>query len=66
MSTEKKQRERLEVGDILTLDQVAKLLQVSTRTLRTWLKAGKFKHATKIGRAWRIPSSDLEGFFWRS
>ncbi len=45
----------------LSLEDVAKRLQVSDRTVRRWVKDGKLA-AYKPGREWRIRPSDLEDF----
>jgi excisionase family DNA binding protein len=45
----------------LTVEDVAKQLQVSTYTVRRWLKSGKLP-AIKLGKEWRISPDDLEAF----
>jgi len=45
---------------LLTLEETAKVLRVSTRTIMRYLKSGKLK-ASKVGR-WRIKEGDLEKF----
>ncbi|MDQ3832947.1 MAG: helix-turn-helix domain-containing protein [Actinomycetota bacterium] len=44
-----------------SLDDVAERLQVSTQTVRRWIKAGQL-HAYKPGLEWRIRPSDLDDF----
>lgn len=44
---------------MLTLEQAADLLHVSTRTIRRFIKAQDLP-AHKIGRQWRIARRDLE------
>ena len=45
--------------DILTIDEVAKYLRVSERTVYEWAQKGEIP-AGKIGTAWRFKKSDLE------
>ena len=45
--------------DILTLDEVAKYLRVSDRTVYDWAQRGEIP-AGKIGTVWRFKKSDLE------
>ncbi|MDP9476790.1 MAG: helix-turn-helix domain-containing protein [Actinomycetota bacterium] len=45
----------------LSLAEVAELMDVSERTVRRWIKAGKLK-AYKPGRDYRIPRSALRAF----
>lgn len=46
--------------DYKTVEQAAELLKVTIGTIQAWLKAGRFPNATKVGRSWRIPLSDIE------
>ena len=46
---------------ILTMPQVATLLQVTYETARGWAKTGKIP-ARKLGRVWRVLESDLKRF----
>jgi excisionase family DNA binding protein len=46
---------------LLTIDQTAEHLQVSTKTLRRWIDAGDLV-AHRIGRQLRISASDLQTF----
>ena len=45
--------------EILTIDEVAKYLRVSERTVYEWAQRGEIP-AGKIGTAWRFKKSDLE------
>jgi len=45
---------------LYTLQEVADLLKVSTRTVLRYIKAGKLK-ATKIGQ-WRISENNIKDF----
>lgn len=47
--------------NILTPEQVAKILQVHQFTVLKYIKQGKLK-ASKLGRVYRIRESDVEGF----
>ncbi|MCV2880367.1 helix-turn-helix domain-containing protein [Sedimentimonas flavescens] len=49
---------------LLSLDQTADLLQVSTRTLRRAI-ADQELAAHKVGRQWRIARKDLEAYLRR-
>ena len=44
--------------EILTIDEVAKYLRVSERTVYEWAQKGEIP-AGKIGTAWRFKKSDL-------
>jgi excisionase family DNA binding protein len=44
-----------------TPEEAAKILQVSEKTVRTWLKSRKLR-GVLAGRFWRIRESDLEAF----
>jgi len=46
---------------LLTLDQAAEVLQVSTKTIRRWIDAGELV-AHRIGRQLRISEADLQSF----
>lgn len=46
---------------VYTLDEVADIIGVTTRTLYTYIKEGKLK-AVKVGRAWRITDKALTEF----
>ncbi|MHB9291563.1 PTS sugar transporter subunit IIA [Hollandina sp. SP2] len=46
-------------GDILTIDEVAKYLRVSERTVYDWAQKGEIPSG-KIGTVWRFKKSELE------
>ena len=46
----------------LTIEDVAELFQVSTKTVRRWILAGEMP-AAKLGNQWRIANSDAKRFF---
>ncbi|MDR3114844.1 MAG: PTS sugar transporter subunit IIA, partial [Treponema sp.] len=46
-------------GDILTIDEVAKYLRVSERTVYDWAQKGEIPSG-KIGTVWRFKRSELE------
>lgn len=48
------------VDKLLTIEEVAKILRVSSRTIIRYIKSGKLK-ASKIG-GWRIKESDVNLF----
>lgn len=43
----------------LTVQEVADLFRVTTKTVRRWINQGSLP-ATQIGRGWRIARSDLQ------
>jgi excisionase family DNA binding protein len=47
-----------------SIDEVADLLRVSTRTIRRWIKAGKL-HGHRFERTVRIAHEDLQDFIAR-
>ncbi len=47
--------------EIYTLKEIQELLQVTGRTLYSWIKDGKLK-AFKVGREWRVTKEALEAF----
>lgn len=49
---------------VYTLDEVAQVLQITRRTLYTYVKQGKLK-AVKIGREWRVSEDSLKDFLAR-
>jgi len=51
---------KLSTEDFLTIEEVAKILRVSTRSVNRYISSGKLK-ASKIGW-WRIRRSDLDRF----
>lgn len=46
---------------VYTLDEVAKILQLTRRTLYTYVREGKLK-GVKIGKYWRISEENLADF----
>ena len=46
---------------LLTINEVAKTCQVSTKTVRRWIE-GRELTAAKLGFQWRIRPKDLEHF----
>ncbi|MHA1707316.1 MAG: helix-turn-helix domain-containing protein [Promethearchaeota archaeon] len=48
------------IDKLLTIEEVAKILRVSTRTVNRYIESGRL-HASKIGQ-WRISQKDLEEF----
>ena len=46
---------------MLTIEEVAKLLQVSTKSVRRWIEDGGLI-AHRFGRQWRISEDDLRTF----
>ena len=51
--------------ELLTVEQAAATLQLSPKTLKGWLRAGKLT-GCKIGRQWRVREVDLEAFIQAS
>ena len=51
----------METLDLLTPAQAAEKLQVKEKTILDWLRARKLT-GHKLGRFWRIKTSDLEAF----
>lgn len=47
--------------DYLTLEDVAKRLKVTRRTVYTYVRTGKLG-AVRIGRYWRVSEEDLKDF----
>ena len=45
-----------------TIEDIAKIIRVTTRTIRNYLKDGTLK-GRKIGGGWRFTDADLEAFF---
>ena len=48
-------------GDILTIEEVAKYLRVSERTVYDWAQKGEIP-AGKIGTVWRFKKSEVENW----
>jgi excisionase family DNA binding protein len=53
------------MDDLLTAEQAAAILQLSPKTIKDWLRAGKLT-GCKIGRVWRLKPADLEAFIQAS
>jgi len=49
-------------GDILTVKEVAKILQVHERTVYRWLESGDLKCARLGRKTYRVFESDLRKF----
>ena len=47
---------------LLTLQEAAEMLRLSTRTVREYLKRGEIK-GKLIGKRWRFRRADLDAFF---
>jgi len=47
--------------NLLTIEQTAKVLQVSSKTVRRWIDAGDLI-AHRLGGQWRISETDLQSF----
>lgn len=50
--------------EFFTIDETAKILKVSRRTIYDWIKKGKLE-AVKAGTLWRIPSDSINKFLGR-
>lgn len=46
---------------VYTIDELEKLLQVTKRSLYSYIKSGKLK-AVKLGKSWRVTEKALEEF----
>lgn len=44
---------------LMTVSEVATALRVSPATVRRWLTADDL-HGVKVGKAWRIPETEVE------
>lgn len=51
----------IETKRVYTLDEVANILQVTKRTLYSYIKAGTL-HAVKMGKYWRVSEENLQDF----
>lgn len=49
-----------EIEKLLTIEEIAKILRVHTRTVTRYIESGRLK-ASKLG-VWRIKQSDLNAF----
>jgi excisionase family DNA binding protein len=47
--------------EFLTVEQVARRLQATERTVREWLRSRRLK-GVSAGRQWRIRESDIKAF----
>ena len=47
---------------LLTIDEVAEVFQVSPKTVRRWIKAQELP-AAQLGNQWRIDPLDAKRFF---
>ena len=58
-----RQRQDLEVPDVgeelITTEEAAKMLLVADKTLKDWLRAGKFP-GVKAGGRWRVRRGDVQ------
>ena len=59
------EEKRAAIDDLLTAEQAAAILQLSPKTIKDWLRAGKLT-GCKIGRLWRVRPADLEAFIQAS
>lgn len=50
--------------EMLTVEEVAKMLKVHVKTVRHWINTGELK-AMDIGRGYRVSRSDLQEFIDR-
>lgn len=46
---------------VYTLEEIAEMLDVTRRTLYTYVKDGKLK-AVKVGRSWRVTEENLREY----
>jgi excisionase family DNA binding protein len=53
------------IEELFTVEQAAAILQLSPKTLKDWLRAGKLT-GCKVGRLWRVKPADLEAFIQAS
>jgi excisionase family DNA binding protein len=53
-------------GDDLTTGEVAKLLRLTPRTIRTYLASNEFPGAWETRGAWRIPRASVLAYIERS
>jgi excisionase family DNA binding protein len=50
------------VSSLLTVADVAQRIGRSPSRVRTYIRAGRFPHAGRIGRKWVIPVADVDLF----
>jgi excisionase family DNA binding protein len=53
------------MDELLTTEQAAAILQLTPKTIKEWLRAGKLT-GCKMGRVWRVKAADLEAFIQAS
>lgn len=46
---------------LYTLSELSEMLEVTTRTLYTYIKSGRLK-AVKVGHTWRVTEENLKAF----
>jgi len=61
MSDDKNPSPEHSLPALLTIAQTAEQLQVSTKTIRRWIKSGDLI-AHRFGHQWRISNTDLQTF----
>lgn len=49
------------MDNIYSVDETAKILQVSEESIRRYIKSGSLR-ASKLGKAYRIQEKDLQAF----
>lgn len=54
-------KEKLQSLPLYTLKELAQLLEVTERTLHTYIKTGKLK-GVKIGGKWKVTEENLQKF----
>lgn len=47
------------MDEYITVEELAKIANVHTETVRRWLKAGKIE-GKKFGKSWRISKNELK------
>lgn len=50
---------------LLTPEEIAEMLSVTTRTVCDWLRSGRLR-GVKAGRLWRVSREDLDTFLRRA
>jgi len=61
MTTDDCNKSATALPELLTIEQTAKVLQVSSKTIRRWIDTGDLI-AHRLGRQWRISEMDLQTF----
>jgi acetyl-CoA synthetase len=54
----------MQENEYLTPEEIAKILKIHAKTVRTWLKEGELK-GIRLKGVWRIPKSEFEAFLKR-